>query len=86
MSRAASEPDEGDYRCPSLARATVADAMCPGILECPADAPLRVLARITATRRVHCVAVIGTAKDQGEPQVWGIVSDLDAVTPAALGL
>ncbi len=32
-----------------------------------------------ATRRVHCVAVIGTAEDQGEPQVWGIVSDLDVV-------
>jgi hypothetical protein len=35
-----------------------------------------------ATRRVHCVAVTGIAEDQGEPLVWGIVSDLDVVRRA----
>jgi CBS domain-containing protein len=61
---------------------TVADAMHPGILACPADTPLRIVAKIMANHRVHCVAVVGSPDAEGEPPVWGIVSDLDVVRRA----
>jgi CBS domain-containing protein len=82
MSPAVIQPYGGDYLCISFEHACVADAMHPGILACPADAPLRIVAWMMATRRVHCVAVIGIAEGQGEPPVWGIVSDLDVVRSA----
>jgi CBS domain-containing protein len=63
----------GSYLMPSLAHATVADAMHPGIHSCTRDTPLTEIARLMATQHVHCVAVT----DGGEGLVWGIVSDLD---------
>jgi CBS domain-containing protein len=66
---------------PPLEIATVSDAMHPGIIACPADTPLRSVARIMSNHRVHSVAVMGIADDgdPGNPPVWGIVSDLDLV-------
>lgn len=61
---------------------TAGDAMHHGILACPADAPLLIVAKIMANHRVHCVAVVGAADAEGEPPVWGIVSDLDVVRQA----
>jgi CBS domain-containing protein len=66
---------------PVLADATVSDAMNPGIYACPADMPLRGVARMMSNARVHAIAVMGIS-DEGDPdspQVWGIVSDLDLV-------
>jgi CBS domain-containing protein len=63
---------------PSLEDATVADAMRPGIVSCPADASATKVARIMATHHVHCVLVMHTAYgESGQPYVWGIISDLD---------
>jgi CBS domain-containing protein len=63
---------------PSLAHATVADAMHPGILSCPTDANAQDVARMMATHHVHCIAVMGLSHDgSGEPYVWGVISDLD---------
>ncbi len=60
---------------------TVGQVMHPGVLSCPADAPATEVARMMAERSVHCVAVIGPARDgSGTPRVWGIVSDLDVVS------
>lgn len=53
----------------------VAEEMTHGVINCPPETPLRTVARMMATHRVHCVAVHG---EQG----WGIVSDLDLVASA----
>lgn len=55
---------------------TVGDAMTPGILTCLPVTPLRVVARMMATHRVHAIVVFGH-EDTLLP--WGIVSDLDLV-------
>jgi len=75
------QPDRGSYLTPTLQHATVAEAMHPGILSCPADAPLIEVARLMATHHVHCVAVMGLSEEDhvSDKVVWGIVSDLDLV-------
>jgi CBS domain-containing protein len=78
MSDTAIRSYHGSYLMPSLEQATVADAMHPGILSCRADATLTDVARMMATHHVHCVAVMGLARDHsGESSVWGIISDFD---------
>jgi CBS domain-containing protein len=67
----------GSYLMPALAHATVADAMHPGIMTCDPDAPMIEVARMMAAQHVHCIAVTGIARDQGERPIWGIISDLD---------
>jgi CBS domain-containing protein len=42
---------------PSLGELRVADAMHPGLISCPPDAPLRTVARMMATYRVHTILV-----------------------------
>jgi CBS domain-containing protein len=69
----------GSYLMPSIAHATVADAMHPGIMTCDPDAALTQVARMMATHHVHCIAVMGIAHEHGESLVWGIISDLDIV-------
>jgi CBS domain-containing protein len=66
---------------PALADATVSDAMDPGIYACPADMPLRGVARMMSNSLVHAIAVMGIADedDPNNPRVWGIVADLDLV-------
>src|SRR5262245_298416 len=39
----------------SLSDLTVEDAMHAGVLTCPMAAPLRLVARMMATHRIHCV-------------------------------
>jgi len=51
---------------------TVLNALQLGLIDCPADADVRSVARLMAEHNVHCVVVRGT-----EPNGWGIVSDLD---------
>lgn len=51
---------------------TVLNALQLGLIECPADADVRTVARAMAEHSVHCVIVRGI-----EPDGWGIVSDLD---------
>ena len=78
MSDTALQAYHGSYLMPSLAEATVADAMHPGILTCDPGTALTDVARLMAVRRVHCVAVMHPPHDRSsEPYVWGIVSDLD---------
>jgi CBS domain-containing protein len=59
-----------------LSTGTVAEAMSPGVLTCLPVTPLRVVARMMATHRVHSIVVFG-ADDSLKP--WGVVSDLDLV-------
>jgi len=62
----------------------VADAMHHGLVSCSLDTPLRTVARMMATYRVHAVLVTAHGDDQmpgGKP--WGVVSDLDVLRAAA---
>jgi CBS domain-containing protein len=62
---------------------TVLNALQLGLIECPADADVRTVARTMAEHSVHCVIVRGI-----EPDGWGIVSDLDlmaGLNPEAAG-
>lgn len=58
-------------------RATVAEAMHPGVITCPHGAPLRAVARMMAAYKVHCVVVFDEREESASGQLWGIVSDLD---------
>jgi len=60
----------------ALGAGTVGEAMTPGILTCLPSTPLRTVARMMATHRVHAIVVFGN-DDMLLP--WGVVSDLDLV-------
>ena len=59
--------------------ATVADAMHPGVLTCPPEAPLRDVAQMMAERNIHCLIVFTGEEPQAAGRHWGVVSDLDLV-------
>ena len=67
----------------SLERLLVVETMHPGLITCSLDAPLRTVARVLATYRVHAVVVIahGEATLPGGG-VWGVVSDTDVLRAA----
>ena len=67
--------------------ATVGDAMSHGVISCPAETPLRVVARMMATHGVHAIFVFeyGDEDDDG-PRLWAVVSDLDLVAATRLDL
>jgi CBS domain-containing protein len=75
------EHNDDSAHLPSFERATVADAMHPGVLSCLPETPLADVARLMATHHVHGVVVDGVARDKAgrERLVWGVVSDLDLV-------
>ena len=58
----------------------VRDAMHEGVLSCPTDTPLSVVAEMMAANGVHCVVVT----DLDDVGVWGVVSDLDLVAAAGV--
>jgi CBS domain-containing protein len=67
----------------SFEEMTVADAMHPEVLTCPADAPLRLVAATMAGERVHCIVVEGTG---GDARGWALVSSLDLITAGSSAL
>ena len=80
-----SRPSAGSYLMPSLERATVSDAMHPGILACEPDASLSEVAQMMATYHVHCIAVVGISHEEPECGVWSVISDLDLVRAGIRG-
>ena len=67
--------------------ATVGDAMSHGVISCPPETPLRMVARMMATFGVHAVFVFEHADEDDEaPQLWAVVSDLDLVAATRLDL
>jgi len=67
--------------------ATVGDAMSYGLISCPPETPLRVVARMMATHGVHAIFVFEYGEEDGEaPQLWAVVSDLDLVAATRLDL
>jgi CBS domain-containing protein len=66
---------------------TVGDAMSNGVISCPPETPLRVVARMMATFSVHAIFVFEHADEEDEaPQLWAVVSDLDLVAATPLDL
>ncbi|HEX5450210.1 MAG TPA: CBS domain-containing protein [Gaiellaceae bacterium] len=64
-------------------RSRVEDAMTSGLISCPPDTPLRVVAQIMARKRVHAVYVFDYGSEDDETvELWGIVSDVDLVAAA----
>ena len=66
-----SAPAPGDA-AHALRRFTVLNALQMALIECPASADARAVARTLAAHEVHCVIVRGIGSGG-----WGIVSDLD---------
>ena len=70
---------EGRSMTPAVGHATVREAMCPQVFTCPADAPLRDVARTMASEHVHAVIVAGAGTGGRD---WGIASDMDLIRAA----
>jgi CBS domain-containing protein len=70
-----------------VALETVASAMSPGVVNCTPDTPLRAIARLMATYRVHAIFVYDYGDEDDETvELWGLVSDLDLVAAAWAGI
>ena len=65
---------------------TVGDAMSRGVISCPPETPLRVVARMMATYGVHAIFVFESGDDDEAPRLWAVVSDLDLVAATQLDL
>jgi CBS domain-containing protein len=64
-----------------ISRLRVAECMTWGLVSCPADASLEIVAALMSAERVHCV-VVANLPDDGP--LWGVVSDLDLVAAASV--
>jgi len=82
------QPYQGSYLMPTFEKATIADAMRPGVMSCRPDVPAVDVARMMATHHIHAVVVEGVHLDaaHGETLVWGVVSDLDLARAAHAGI
>lgn len=71
---------------PALGQLRVVDAMHPGLISCSPDTPLRTVARMMTTYRVHAILVTahGTEELPGG-SVWGVISDADLLHAAQAG-
>jgi CBS domain-containing protein len=60
--------------------------MHPGLISCSPDTPLRTIARMMATYRVHAILVTAHgAEELPGGGAWGIVSDADLLRAAGMG-
>jgi CBS domain-containing protein len=71
-----------ERRYPALRDLRVAEAMHPGLITCPPDAPLRTVARMMATYRVHAILVHAHGR---EAPPWGVVTDVELLRAAGAG-
>jgi CBS domain-containing protein len=69
------------FTAPPFEEASVVDAMRVGIVSCPPDTPLRDVARIMATYRIHCVVV--SEMEGANPT--GVIADVDLAAAASSG-
>ena len=65
----------------ALAPLRVAAVMHWGVVSCPADASLDIVAALMSAERIHCVVVV---HDGDARLLWGVVSDLDLVAAASV--
>jgi CBS domain-containing protein len=70
---------------PLLAAVEARDAMHVGVFTCPPSTPLVDVARMMTRYRIHAVVVTADEPDADDPAgVWGVVSDLDLTSAAAV--
>jgi len=74
-----SDPIHHSFTSPPFDRAKVLDAMRLGVISCPPETPLREVARIMATYRIHCVVVTSTVAKAP----LGVIADIDVAAAAA---
>lgn len=68
---------------PALRELRVIDAMHPGLISCSLDTPLRTVARMMATYRVHAILVTAHGEEElPGGGLWGIVADTDLLRAA----
>jgi CBS domain-containing protein len=68
---------------PALGQLRVIDAMHPGLISCSPDTPLRTVARMMATYRVHAILVTAHgAEELPGGSLWGVVGDADLLHAA----
>jgi hypothetical protein len=65
--------------------ATVGDAMSNGVISCPAETPLSVVAQMMVVHSVHAIFVFQPGEEEEAP-LWAVVSDLDLVAATQLDL
>jgi CBS domain-containing protein len=74
---------EPSHRIRPIEELRVVDAMHPGMISCPPETPLRTVARMMASYRVHAILVHA---HEGEKLLtgseWGVVTDADLVRAA----
>jgi CBS domain-containing protein len=74
---------EPSHLGPSLEQLRVIDAMHPGVISCPIETPLRTVARMMATYRVHSIVVTAHGSEElPDGNLWGVISDADLITAA----
>jgi CBS domain-containing protein len=74
---------EPSHRLRSLSELRAIDAMHPGMISCPPETPLRTVARMMASYRVHAIVVHAHEDDQlPAGDSWGVVTDADLVRAA----
>ena len=70
----------------SFETGTVGNAMSRGVISCPPETPLRVVARMMATHGVHAIFVFEYTEEDDASHLWAVVSDLDLVAATRLDL
>jgi CBS domain-containing protein len=71
---------------PALGHLRVVDAMHPGLISCSLDTPLRTVARMMATYRVHAILVTAHGEEElAGGGLWGVISDADLLRAAQAG-
>ena len=77
---------EPSHRIRPLEELRVIDAMHPGMISCPPDTPLRTVARMMATYRVHAILVHAhDGEEMPGGYQWGVVTDVDLIRAARVG-
>jgi CBS domain-containing protein len=71
---------------PALEGLRVIDVMHPGLISCSPETPLRTVARMMTTYRVHAILVTTHGDETlAGGGTWGIVSDADLLAAAETG-
>jgi CBS domain-containing protein len=76
---------EPSHRIRPLESLRVIDAMHPGMISCPPETPLRAVARMMATYRVHAIVVHAHEDELPGGNHWGVVTDADLIRVALEG-
>jgi CBS domain-containing protein len=73
-----------DMAVGALPELRVSDAMHPGLISCSPQTPLRTVARMMSTNRVHAILVTTHGKEEGPRHSrWGIVESSDVLRATA---